>query len=72
MLDSRFKSYSRKGITKMRPYEAGEDMNGVSLSEADKALPTLEGGYIASKDEDPTDKWYVNATHFEQNYVAVN
>ena len=56
---SEFKQYKRKGLSEMRPYVLGEDMTEISLSEPDKALPTLEGGYIARNPKNHDDKWYV-------------
>lgn len=64
---SGFKHYKRKGLSEMRPYVPGESMDGVSVSEADKKLDTLEGGYIARNPENHDDKWYVAKAYFEAN-----
>lgn len=67
-----FKQYRRKGLSEMRPYVKGEDMTGISLSEPDKALPTLEGGYIARNPKNHADQWYVAKVYFEENLEEVN
>ena len=65
-----FKRYKREGTTLMREYVPGEDLTGVSISDRDKALPSLDGGYIAKDDEGST--WYVSPTDFEsQKYKEV-
>jgi hypothetical protein len=61
-----FKKYRRSGVTEMRPYVSGEDMTGISVSEPDKALPTLDGGYIARNPDDWRDKWYVAKAFFDK------
>lgn len=63
-MDSRFLAYRRKGVTYMRPYEPGEDLTGVSVSERD--TPEL-GGMIAQNPEDENDRWYVNPVYFNKN-----
>lgn len=63
-----FKNYRKTGVQLMRPYVPGEDMTGISISEADKALPTLEGGMIAVNPRNEEDKWYVAKDFFEANY----
>lgn len=67
-----FKQYRRKGLSEMRPYIPGEDMTGISVSDADKQLPTFEGGYIARNPKNHADQWYVAKTYFEENLEEVN
>jgi len=62
-----WKQYRRKGLSEMRPYVSGEDMAGISLSDADKKLDTLEGGMIARNPRNHDDKWYVNKKYFIEN-----
>lgn len=62
-----FKQYKRKGLSEMRPYVKGEDLTGVSVSDADKKLETLEGGYIARNPVNHEDKWYVAKKYFDDN-----
>lgn len=65
-----FQYYTRQGGTWARPHVVGEDMTGVSVSEADKPLITngTPGGYIGTNPEDPSDQWYINPTWFDKNY----
>ncbi len=51
----------------MRPYVLGEDLSKVSVSEPDKNLPTLEGGYIARNPKNHEDQWYVAKKYFDDN-----
>lgn len=64
---SEFKQYKRKGASEMRPYVLNEDMTGISIAEADKTLPTLEGGMIARNPKNHDDKWYVAKKYFDDN-----
>lgn len=64
---SGFKHYKRKGLSEMRPYVLGESLEGVSISDADKKLETLEGGYIARNPQNHDDKWYVSKEYHEAN-----
>jgi len=64
---SGFKHYKRKGLSEMRPYVLGESLDGISISDADKKLPTLEGGYIARNPQNHDDKWYVSKEYHEAN-----
>lgn len=60
--------YKRKGLSEMRPYVEGEDMSGVSMSEADKAngSPKL-GDMIARNPNNHNDKWLVAKAYFDAN-----
>ena len=64
-----FKQYLRKNISEMRDYIPGEDLTGVSVSDADKALPTLNGGKIARNPTNHADTWYVAKVWFEDNFT---
>lgn len=66
-----WKRYRRTGLSEMRPYVPGEDLTGVSVSDADKALPTLEGGMIARNPKNHNDLWYVAKDYFEANLEEV-
>ncbi len=61
-----WKTYKRKGITEMRPYHKGEDLSGVSVSEADN--PETDMGMIARNSENHKDQWYVAREYFETHY----
>ena len=49
------------GITKMRPYIAGEDLSNISVNRED--IPE-EGGFIAQNIDNPKDMWYVGKDYF--------
>ena len=66
---SELKNYRKKGVQPMRPYVAGEDMAGISVSAPDSILPTLEGGMIAVSADNPADMWYVAKAFFDANYI---
>jgi hypothetical protein len=63
-MEQTWKQYRRRGMTEMRPYVPGEDLQGISVSGTD--TPAL-GGMIARNPENHQDQWYVNAA-----YVAAN
>ncbi len=62
-----WKYYKRKGLSEMRPYVEGEDMTNISVSEQDKLLPTLLGGFIARNPLNHLDQWYVAKKYHEEN-----
>lgn len=64
-----WRQFRRKGESTMRPYIPGEDLTGVSVSEADD--PITDMGWIARNPNDHTDKWYVAAQWAEDNYEEV-
>lgn len=64
-----FKNYVKKAVQPMRPYIDGEDLTGISLSDADKELDTLAGGMIAVSSANPDDQWYVAKAFFDENYT---
>ncbi len=66
-MDNNYKKYKRKGTMLLRPYQSGEDLSDVSVSEEDK--PPKEGDMIAKNPDNPDDKWLVNKEYFESNYV---
>ncbi len=61
-----FKQYRRKGLAEMRPYVPGEDLLGVSVSEADD--PPNDLGMIARNPKNHADKWYVAKKYFEDSF----
>lgn len=62
-----FKQYKRKGLSEMRLYVEGEDITTISVSDQDKLLPTLVGGYIARNPKNHQDLWYVAEKYFNDN-----
>ena len=68
MPDTRWKQYRKVATQSMRPYEPGEDMSEISVSEEDTPE---EGGMIAINASNPKDQWYVAKAFVEANYEAV-
>lgn len=60
-----WKSYSRKGLSEMRPYIKGEDLSGVSVNPTDN--PETDMGMIARNPTNHADQWYVARKYFEDN-----
>lgn len=65
-----WKYYKRTGGIMARPYVPGEDLSGVSVSAADKARPSLDGGMIARNPANLDDEWYIAPEFFESHYVT--
>ena len=63
--------YRRTGLSEMRAYVDGEDMQHISVSEADQQLETLVGGVIARNPKNHNDQWYVAAKYFQDNLESV-
>ena len=55
----------------MKLYELGDDLTNVSVSDADKLLPSLEGGYIARNPKNHKDLWYVAKAYHHDNLEVV-
>lgn len=70
MSDELYKQYQRKGLSEMRPYIQGEDLTGVSVSEADKNNLHL-GGMVARNPKNHADKWFVAQKYFDDNLEPV-
>lgn len=58
-------NYRKKNVQPMRPYVAGESMNGISVNKED--TPEV-GGMIAVNPKNGEDRWYVAKQFFEDNY----
>ena len=68
---SEFKQYRRKRNAELRPYVLGEDMDGISISDADaKAGSPKAGDMIARNPENYEDQWLVAAQYFADNFEA--
>lgn len=64
-----FKSYRRKQIAELRPYVQGEPMDGISVSDVDKAAGSpKEGDMIARNPKNHDDQWLVAAQYFNDNF----
>lgn len=69
---SEFKKYKRKPISEMRPYIPGEQLKGVSISDADKeAGSPKKGDMIARNPKNHNDQWLVSEQYFKDNLEPV-
>lgn len=61
-----WKNYKRKGLSEMRPYVEGEDVTGISISEADRVAGSPQSGdMIARNPRNHADQWLVAKKYFE-------
>ena len=61
--------YRKKALQELIPWAEGMDMEGVSVSDADKNNGSPQvGDMIAFNPEDSTDKWLVGSKFFNDNY----
>jgi len=69
---SEFKQYNRKQIAELRPYVEGENLFGVSISEADMidGSPRV-GDMIARNPKNHADQWLVAEKYFKDNFSPV-
>ena len=67
-----YKQYHRKQVAEMRSYQVGDDLDGVSISNADREAgsPKL-GDMIARNPKNHGDKWLVAAQYFADNFESV-
>lgn len=64
-----WKQYKRKGLSEMRPYISGENLDeSVSISDADLLSGSpKEGDMIARNPKNHADQWLVAKKYFEDN-----
>jgi len=66
---STYKEYTRKNIAEMRPYKKGDQLIGVSISDADKKNGSPKAGdMIARNPKNHNDKWLVAKKYFKDNF----
>lgn len=64
-----FKQYRRRQIAELRPYEDGEDLTGVSISDEDKKTGSPRAGdMIARNPKNHKDQWLVAKQYFKDNF----
>lgn len=69
---SEFRRYRRNNIAEVRDYVPGEDMAGVSLSDADKLAGSPKAGdKIARSPDNHGDRWLISAGYFAGNFDPV-
>lgn len=67
-----FHQYRRKQIAELRPYEAGENVDRVSISAPDKEAGSPKAGdMIARNPKNHADQWLVAAQYFADNFEPV-
>lgn len=68
-----FHEYVRTNIAEMRPYEKGEDMEGISVSEEDeKKGSPKKGDMIARNPANHKDQWLVAKKYFQDNFAELS
>ena len=61
--------YRRSQIASMRPYVKGEDLTGISISQADAQNGSpREGDMIARNPKNHGDQWLVSERYFTDNF----
>lgn len=66
---SEFRQYRRKQIAELRPWAKGDDMNHISISEADSDAGSPKfGDMIARNPKNHADQWLVAAQYFADNF----
>lgn len=67
---SEFRRYKRTQITEARPWQPGDDMTEISISEVDQRDGSPKAGdMIARNPKNPSDKWLVAAQYFADNFT---
>jgi hypothetical protein len=71
-MSGKFSRYRRKQIAELRPYEPGENLDGVSISTEDrKAGSPKAGDMIARNPNNHDDQWLVSAAYFAENFEPI-
>ena len=66
---SEFKQYRRSKIAELRPWQEGDDMAGVSISQEDAFTGSpKQGDMIARNPKNHADQWLVAAQYFADNF----
>ena len=69
---SEFQKYCRKQIAELRPYVVGEELRGISISDADLVAGSPKAGdMIARNPKNHADRWLVAAQYFADNFEPV-
>src|SRR5262249_61766527 len=69
---SEFQKYCRKQIAELRPYVVGEELCGISISDADLVAGSPKAGdMIARNPKNHADQWLVAAQYFADNFEPV-
>ena len=66
---SEFKKYRRAEFSELRPYEPGESMRGISISDEDRKNGSPKhGDMIARNPKNRSDMWLVAGQYFADNF----
>lgn len=69
---SDFAQYRCKQIAELRPWNPGDDMSGVSISQPDKEAGSPKAGdMIARNPKNHADQWLVAAQYFADNFEPI-
>jgi hypothetical protein len=67
-----YRRYRRNNIAELRAYWPGENMTGISVSDADRAAGSPKSGdMIARNPDNHADQWLVAAAYFAANFDPV-
>ncbi len=67
-----YRHYRRIQIAELADWEPGMDLDGVSISEADRAAGSPKvGDKIARNPEYHADRWLISAAYFAANFEAM-
>jgi len=70
--ETKFQEYRRSAIAEMRPYKEGEDLTGVSISDADKGNGSPKvGDMVARNPKNHQDVWLVASQYFKDNFLTM-
>ena len=68
-----WQTYKRIGFARMRPWVPGMNMEGVSISEADRRNGSPKpGDMIARNPEKETDRWLISEDYFKANFRPIH
>jgi hypothetical protein len=68
-MPSTFRRYRRKQIAELRPYEPGENLDGVTISAEDRRQGSPKiGDMIARNPKNHADQWMVSVEYFADNF----
>jgi hypothetical protein len=68
-MTNEFTQYRRKQIAELRPWQLGENMHGISISDPDREAGSPKvGDMIARNPKNHDDKWLVAAQYFADNF----
>lgn len=72
MTVAEFKQYRRKQIAELRPYVPGENLDRVSVTDADREAGSPKvGDMIARNPKNHDDRWLIAEAYFLENFEAL-